>query len=206
MSQLDDKHLNKSKQRNENIISNFASDGTIKWLCRKGDYVIWFTWNNVFVETIEGLRIKDIWEMKDGDFLSITNRVEDMPKWFSLHPTEVCNKVAYDLLAKFNKGEYPEKPIEAQNIWRLKIGDRLAWLRQSWADSDYSVASVLAFRENALVIGENMHTKSSDELIEMVSLIKEQKTETSMAMIRNAVEFVRQMGVPREYAHEWMLG
>lgn len=101
---------------------DFSSDTTLMWPCRRGDYVLWFTWGSIFADTEHGLRIKDIWEMKDGDSLTITNRIEDIPKWFSFHPTEVCNSLGYRMLEKFNNGDYPEEPIEGPNICGSKGG------------------------------------------------------------------------------------
>lgn len=197
-----------SQSEKKNVIYNFVSDGTIKWLSRKGDYVFWFTWDNLPIDEMHGIRIKNIWEMKDGDYLTITNRVEDMPKWFSFHPTEVCNSLAYNLLDKFNRGEYPEKPIERSNIWRPKTGDRLVWLR-NYSSVGYAnnyILSAIAFHENALVIGENIYTQSDAESVNFGSLTKHQQTEEDIAIIRNAVGFVKQMGVPREYESEWRIG
>ena len=38
--------------------------------------------------------------MRDGYHLTITNRLEDLPPWFKLHPTEVCDSFAYRMMAK----------------------------------------------------------------------------------------------------------
>jgi hypothetical protein len=191
----------------ENSISNFLSNATLKWLCLKGDYVFWFTWTNIFADPQHEIKIKDLWEMKEDDFLTITNRIEDMPKWFSFHPTEVCNSLAYRLLEKFNNGDYPEEPFDAHNIWRPKIGDRLVWLRKSPLSSPKDlIVSAIAFRESALVIGENVQTKSIDQLFGFGVLTKDQQTSEDIAMARNAIDLVKQMGVPREYASNWQLG
>lgn len=121
---------------------DFSSDTTLMWPCRRGDYVLWFTCGSIFADPEHGLRIKDIWEMKDGDFLTITNRIEDIPEWFSFHPTEVCNSIGYRMLEKFNNDDYPEEPIEGPNIWRLKTGDRLAWLGKPRSDSSSNGKSI----------------------------------------------------------------
>jgi hypothetical protein len=170
--------------------------------------MLWFTWTDIFADPQHGIKIIDIWEMKDGDFLTITNRLEDMPEWFAFHPTEVCNSLAYRMLEKFNNSDYPEEPIEGPNIWRPKTGDRLVWLGKSRSGTACkgSIRSVIAFRESAIVIGENARPQSMDELISFGSLTKPQQTEGETAMLREAVELVRQMGLPGEYAPDWTIG
>jgi len=192
----------------KNIISHFSYQATLKWLCLKGDYVFWFSWTNIFADPQYAIKVKDLWEIKEGDFLTITNRVEDIPEWFSFHPTEVRDGLAYKLLEKFNQGDFPEEPIEGNNIWRLKTGDRMVWLRKipSTGATKVSVISALNFRENALVIGENVHTKSIDQIIGFGLLNKHKQTVEDIELARKAVDFVRQMGTPNEYSEEWSIG
>jgi hypothetical protein len=76
----------------------FEQNTTVRWSCRSGDYVFWFSWRNIFAAPENDLAINDLWEMKDGDFVTITNRVPDMPEWFTLHPTEVCNSLSYAMV------------------------------------------------------------------------------------------------------------
>jgi len=170
--------------------------------------MLWFTWTDIFADPQHGIKIKDIWKMKDGDFLTITNRVEDMPEWFAFHPTEVCSNLSYKMLEKFNKGDYPQEPIGGPNIWRPKTGDRLVWLGKSRSvgPTKSPIISAIAFRESALVIGENVRSQSMDDLLGFGSLTKPQQTEGEIAMVREAVELVRRMGVPREYAPDWKIG
>jgi hypothetical protein len=196
------------KSEDNDPVCDFLSDMTLRWSCRRGDYVLWFTWTNIFADPQHGIRIKDLWEMKDGDFLTITNRLGDMPGWFTFHPTEVCDSLAYKMLERFNKGDYPEEPVEGPNIWRPKTGDHLVWLgkTRSGVTTKGPIISAVAFRESALVIGENARTQSMDELIAFGSLTKDKQTEEETTMTRQAVELVRQMGVPREYAPDWKIG
>ena len=44
------------------------------------------------------------WSRRSGDFVTITNRIPDMPKWFTLHPTEACNSLAYAMVDKRKAG------------------------------------------------------------------------------------------------------
>jgi len=196
------------KSENIDIVSNFFSNMTSRWSCRRGDFIVWFTWTDIFADPQHGIKIKDIWEMKNGDFLTITNRVEDMPEWFALHPTEVCNSLAYRMLEKFNKGDYPEEPIEGPNIWRPKIGDRLVWLGKSRSvgPTQSPIISAIVVRKSSLVIGQNVRTQSMDDLLCFGSLTKTKQTEGEIAAFREAGELVKRMGLPREYAPDWQIG
>jgi hypothetical protein len=188
-------------------IEYFQFEMTVRWSCRRGDHVFWLSWKSILVDPEVGVTVRDYWEMKDGDFLTITNRLEDMPPWFALHPTEVCNRLAYQLSEKVRRGEYPEEPIEAPNIWRPKAGDRLVWTRQPRAGfrSQDPIVSAMAFRESALVIGENVRVPSSfDELMSFGALTGSEQRE--VPMIRAAVHLVRRMGLPSEYDLEWKVG
>ncbi len=92
----------------------------------------------------------------DGYHVTITNRPEDFPVSFELHPTEVCNSLVSMMAARIEAGEYPEAPLEGPNLWRLKTGDRLAWVGAERPERQ-SVSGILAIvecRECALVVGD----------------------------------------------------
>jgi len=170
--------------------------------------VVWFSWTDILAAPEAGIAIRDIWEMRNGDFLTITNRIEDIPEWFSFHPTEVHGALAYRMIEKFEKSGYPEEPMEGPNIWRPKSGDRLVWAGKPHPGvrAGHPIISAIAFRENALVIGENVRTQSMDGVIGFGSLSKTHHTEEEAAILRKTVEVVKQMGPPRNFATEWGIG
>ncbi len=111
----------------EQQIVKLIKDTTLRWSCRRGDYVLWLQFTDPIAE--QSLGIVDLWEMRDGDFVTVTNRPEDLPASFELHPTEVRDALAYQMAAKLEKGyQPPDEPAEGPNIWRLKSGDRMAWV------------------------------------------------------------------------------
>lgn len=185
------------------IVSDFSDDMTMRWSCREGDYILWFTLPSLLTPKIA---IADIWEMKDGDFVTITNRVADMPEWFSFHPTEVRGSLVYRLLDRFNNHEYPDEPITGPNIWRPKSGDRFVWLRSNAKGESGSILAVIAFDECALAIGDNVRPLSMNQLISFGSLTKSQQREDEIEMAREAFAFVKQMGMPGVYSPEWKIG
>ncbi len=61
---------------------SFGSDMTLRWTCRAGDYVLWARLQNIFsVSGNEYYKIADLWELCDGNFVTITNRHSDLPDW-----------------------------------------------------------------------------------------------------------------------------
>ena len=72
-------------------VIDFQRDMTVRWPCRSGDLLIWSRVKNVFASP--DIRILDVWTMREGNFVTITNRLADLPPWFELHPTEVCGSL-----------------------------------------------------------------------------------------------------------------
>src|SRR5438874_2853857 len=89
----------------------FRRDTTLRWACRRGDFLLWFGFRDIF-SGAKSIRCSDFWEMRDGYHVTITNRLEDLPQWFRLHPTEVCDSFGYKMMAKVKKGDYPSEPID----------------------------------------------------------------------------------------------
>lgn len=191
-----------------NVISPFTSNMTLRWSCRRGDFLIWFRLVDPFAAPPYGLSIVDVWEIRDGDFVTITNRVEDLPSWFELHPTEVCDSLAYRMLEKLKKGYQPKEIIQGPNIWRLRAGDRLAWVgkRRSGIQGKGHVLAVLDISDCALAIGETNLAQSVEEAFTFGSLTQENQTADQIAMCHEAVRFVGDMGAPRTFGEGWALG
>ena len=189
---------------NTDPIVRFSSDTTQRWSCRGGYVVFWFNWKNIFVSPKQGLQIADFWNMEEGDFLTITNRLADIPHWFSLHPTEVCNRLAHQMTEKIKNDEYPDLPIEGPNIWRPKSGDRLAWIRMN--SNCAPIISILDFSASALVLGESVAVPSLDKNLAFGSQRMPEQTKEEIAKYHAVVKFVEDMGTPRVYDTEWQLG
>ncbi len=50
--------------------------------CRAGDYVLWARLQNIFsVSGNECYKIADLWELRDGNLVTITNRHSGLPDW-----------------------------------------------------------------------------------------------------------------------------
>jgi len=143
----------------ENTI--FRNNTTIRLSCRAGDYLLWCGFKGIPSLTNDPYAINDLWQLKDGDFITITNRQVDLPPWFELHPLEVSNSLIYWMKKKLDSGYKPQDIIDGSNIWRALTGDRLIWVgKQRHGDEfDNGVLSIITFDNNAAIFGES----SSDD-------------------------------------------
>ena len=182
----------------EYSIIEIKRDTTKRLSLRKGEILIWFSLSSMFLNPKSSIQISDIWQLNDGDFITITNRYEDFPEWLELFPTEVTGSLAIKLLDKFNKGEYPEQPIDGANIWRVKSGDKIAWIKDS-------EQQIISFDENAFVIGDNSKNKGNP--FQDFGVLTNDATNPSLIKTAQDVQnYISKMGLPRTFATEWRIG
>lgn len=191
-------------QENQPQITVLGRDTTLVWPCRAGDVILWMRCSDILSDP-PSIQIPDFWEMHDGYRVTITNRLEDLPLWFELHPTEVCNSFMYRLMTKIEARQYPLNPMDGPNLWRLRSGDRLAWVgaERPQRPSVTGILSILECRECALAIGEG--ALDIEGFIGFGSPSGEIKTDT-LVRCRAAVDYVEKMGLPRTWGPEWHLG
>ena len=134
----------------------FRRDTTIRMSCRAGDYLLWCSFKGIFSPENDQYTVSDLWQLKDGDFVTITNRQVDLPSWFELHPLEVSNSLVYWMQRKLDSGYQPGDILDGPNIWRAFAGDRLVWVgkQRQGVEFDNGVLSVITFSQNAAIIGE----------------------------------------------------
>jgi hypothetical protein len=191
---------------NQPEIIRFAQDMTLRWPCRRGDFILWMGYADIFAGP-ESIKIHDLWEMRDGYHVTITNRPEDFPAWFELHPAEVCNNLALKMAARIEEGHYPEEPLDGPNLWRLKSGDRVAWVGAERPDrpSVDGILAILDCRECALAVGEG-DRGGLEEFVDFGAPTTPDMKPEDAARCRAAVEVVKQLGLPRSWGPEWRLG
>lgn len=189
----------------------FKSDTTIRWSCRQGDFLIWFrfsAFSQLFSEEDQRPKVIDIWEMKDGNFVTLTNRWQDLPSWFELHPLECSGSLVYRMQDKLNEGYNPPDPVDGPNLWRVLAGDRLVWIGKTRPDlkSEDGLLSLVDFRENALVVGEPFDFSSGFPTFG--GFLEDNFSPEATQMCRNAMSAVVRLGVPRVVAadDQWRLG
>ena len=195
-------------------VSGFGKDMTLHWSCRPGDFILWFTVKSVMDlmgDPENAWTIMDFWEMRDGDFVTITNRIEDLPPWFELHPSEVCNHAARVISERLKAGQEAGEIMDGPHIWRVRAGDRIAWAGPSRPGMEAvdSLLSIVQFEECALVIGESNRRMGLEEFIGFGSPTQAKQSPEKVARCRRAYEAVRNLGIPRSIADvdvEWVFG
>ena len=187
-------------------IIGFSRDMTLRWPCRSGDFLLWFGYRDI-MSGPEAVQCYALYEMRDGNHVTITNRPEDLPPWFSLHPTEVCGGLVYKMMAKVEKGDYPDEPMNGPNLWRLKPGDRVAWVGVARPERRgvNGILAILDCRESALAVGEAYWDSVEASAGFGAPTATEMKPD-DVALCQAALNDVKKLGLPREWAPEWKLG
>ena len=182
----------------------FDSDETVRWSCRAGEFVLWVgTGSFLASDQASAWTIRDFWQMRDGDLVTITNRLADLPGWFELYPTEAAGRASFEMMKRLNAGYRPIAPMDGQNIWRVKAGDRLVWVMTS--NPRKPVREILSFRVCGLVVGENSTPSSNTSILFGAPQGSELPPADAVAM-RAGVDAAATLGMPREFAPEWMFG
>jgi len=134
----------------------FGKNSTLRLSCRKGDFLMWCSKQGGMFGGKDNYSIEDVWQLKDGDYVTITNRQSDLPDWFELHFREVRNELAYWMKEKMDKGYKPEGFVDSPNLWRIMANDRLVWTGKKREGVDYKdgVLGIYTFAANAAIIGE----------------------------------------------------
>ena len=88
-------------------------------------------------------------------WVTITNRWQNFPPWFDLHPLEVSGQFIPWMKERMEARDYPEEPIDGPNIWRVKGGDRVVWvgLPRSEQTSVDGVLGIVDCRAAVAVLG-----------------------------------------------------
>ena len=164
-----------------------------------GDYVVWVRWQNVFFPD-SGVTIWDFWELREGDLVSITSNIEDLPPWFDLHPTEVAGyKGCLMMQKKLESGYKPDEPLDGPNLWRVMTGDRLIWINGVEAQDKNPAQTVVLFKHNALVFGDRrMHPNDLAWFLSFGAPLDESPSEKVATLVRSGLDHVKKLGLPRE--------
>ena len=95
--------------------------------------------------------------------VTITNRWPDLPAWFEFHPLEVGDGAVWEMKKRLDAGYKPKDVMDGPSLWRVKAGDRLAWVTIN--DSDAPVKELLTFKACALVLGGNSNASSERNIL-----------------------------------------
>lgn len=200
--------------------------------CRRGDYLLWITPKSM-MHLLRGggqdaWQMADFWEMRDGDFVTLTNRRSDLPSWFQLHPTEVAGREVPRMMARLKSGWEPGEITDGPNIWRVKAGDRLAWVGPSRPDAPTveGTLKIIEVRASLLAIGESHADPTEGRHVPAGSLpegvspselaiadalgfgsaSKPSPSSDDTRRCHQALQFMWDLGVPDSFAEYWRFG
>lgn len=184
----------------------FDGDMTLRLSCREGDFLMWCSYTIFSNRYI----IKDFWQLRDGDFVTITNKQVDLPPWFELHPTETTRALIPWMREKLNSGYEPLDPVEVPNLWRALDGDRLIWVgkKRQGIPSDNGLFSILTFRENAAIIGQSSKEGEYDLFSDFGGFGRKSLSKENEALCKRGWEAMLKLGMPRSAAADgqWAIG
>lgn len=188
------------------LLAPFGQNLTLRLYVQQGDLLLWVRWSSPFSMS-DKLNIVDMWEARDGDELIITNRFEDLPPWFELHPTEAVRRVSLELKKKIQAGYEPGEIMDLPNLWRVLAGDFLVHIGEpdSVNPQGKQLLSILVFEENALVVGESEERGVPDPTFGDLS--KDKLDDNEVMWCRRALSVIRhKIGRQDSMADEWRLG
>jgi hypothetical protein len=188
-----------TSERFAKVLSRTTKNFSARWFFRQGDYLFWFRRDPISSPRAEA-QILDVWSPSNESFVTITNRWQDFPSWFDLHPREVCNSLLGWMRSRIQARDYPEEPIDGPNIWRAKGGDRIVWVgppRIGQAIVD-GVLGILDCRAAVAVLGDH-----PDGLLAFMEF---KPSQSGVALGSAALRAERSLRIPREFDAEWLLG
>lgn len=143
----------------------------------------------------------DLWEIREGDTVTITNRIEDVRLWFELHPAEVsgvaeCSKMQ----RKLESGYRPGEPMTGPNLWRVPTGDRIVRVRTRASQADYQSLTVIEFDSDALVFGERgVHPNDIAWFLSFGAPLERTPSKELARFLLAGIEAVRELGMPESW-------
>jgi hypothetical protein len=181
------------------------SDMTERWSCRQGDFVLWVRSDNPFALAFS---IGDVWELRDGDYVTITNRIPDLPPWFELQPSEASNAAAYEMIKKLENGFEPNGTVDGPNLWRACAGDRLVWVGPSRPPTHgEDLQRIIDFREDCLVFAESSRPDFTP--LDLMAITEGVHSPEAQNRCRSGYDAACALGIPTTMIidrSEWSLG
>jgi hypothetical protein len=173
---------------------------TARWTCQRGDYLLWLRRGNPLEGKREEPTVLDVWSICNEVLVTITNRWQDFPPWFDLHPLEVSGQFIPWMKERMEARDYPEEPIDGPNIWRVKGGDRVVWvgLSRSEQPSVDGVLGIVDCRAAVAVLGDDPDS--------LFPFMKFEQSPGAIALCTAGLEAERSLRFPRVYDFEWRLG
>ena len=186
----------------------FGKDTTIRLSCRAGDYVLLCGFQGMFASADNLYKVDDLWQLTDGDFVTITNRHVDLSPWFELHPLETSGALALRLHGNYLQANQLGEIDEGPNLWRALTADRLVWVgkKRPGVELNNGVLSIFTFNENAIIIGEPFAIHNG--LATFGGFNQKEQSQEDVKLCRNGLNAVLALGLPRvaPFDDKWSIG
>ncbi len=186
-------------------IFRLEDDQTLNFACRSGDYFVWLRWGDFLAPT---LRIVDLWEMRAGDTALLTNRLEDVPDWLDLLPSELTGRYLAQAFDRLKRSVVPRQPVELPNLWRLQAGDLLLCMGDSrglYADTG-GVLALIECHASALLLGTAAQIDDVGDLLVFAAPTLLESRPERQQQIRQAIAGANRRGPLNVWTELWMLG
>ena len=147
----------------------------------------------------------DVWAVGRGDFITITNRLEDVPDWLAIYPTEVANKNVEKMRNKLSTGNIPHFVTnDYENVWKPNISDFIVWVGdpRRGVNSQGDVLGIFRFRAGSVVIQNFKDQTYNPEGREAIKYLNP----SNSAKMIEPYNFIVNLGMPRQLAIGWRLG
>src|ERR1700722_12219243 len=191
-------------ERDAPAASVFFGGKTVRWSCREGEYLLWVATDSILTSKQKSSwKIRDFWQMRDGDTVTITSVWADLPAWFELHPLEVGGRAVVEMKKRLDAGYVLDEPVDGPNIWRASAGDRLVWVTS--LEPSQPIRALLDLRACVLALGESSAVSTDEPLIFGAPQSDELVADHAAAM-RAGFDAAATLGVPRVYTPQWKFG
>ncbi len=186
-------------------IFRLEDDMTLNFACRSGDYFVWLQWCDFLAPT---LRTVDLWEMRAGDTALLTNRLEDVPDWLDLLPSELTGRYLSQALDRLQRSVVPGEPVELPNLWRLRAGDLLLWMGDSRGlyDDTGGVLMLIECHASALLLGTAAQIDDLGDLLVFAAPTLLESRPERQQQIRQASAAANRRKPLNVWTELWMLG
>ena len=126
-------------------VISFGSDMTLRWARQAGDTMFWARVQGVLSPRGNEYKVGDIWELQDGNSVTITNRLSALP-----------GSLVGRMKKRLFEGYDLQESVEGPNLWTVFAGDRIVWAGpdRDGVHSENGALGLIDFKENALVHGE----------------------------------------------------
>lgn len=148
------------------------------------------------------LTLSDVWKLSDNTQILLTNRHQDLPDWFKMHPLETGGTALGWMKQLLEAGyEPPEDPMEGPGIWRLCSGDKLVWLHHTRNADQMTIYEI-----GACGLLVRASTGDSEDLPFLSDGIDQPDDATDLKRVQDCWGQISLLPASRTFSDTWLFG